>query len=105
MRQACPGCAISNSSCGISSELIHHFPIEAPFQVLFVETYSVGKYSGFKGSKVNLIATCGMTGFSVMEPILHTNLTNFASGILKIQLQFGLCHTIVLNKDSNFGGY
>ncbi len=43
-----------------------------------------------------------MTGFSIMEPIPHTNSTNFASGIMKIQLWFGFCHTIILDKDSKF---
>jgi hypothetical protein len=65
-----------------------------------MDAYSAGKYSGFKGSKVYLIAACGMTGFSTMEPILHANSTKFASGIMKIQLRFGFCHTTVLNKDS-----
>jgi len=45
-----------------------------------------------------------MTGFSVMEPIQHATSSSFASGIMKIQLQFGLCHTIVLDKDSKFFG-
>jgi hypothetical protein len=45
-----------------------------------------------------------MTGLSTMEPIPHANLTNFASGIMKIQIRFGFCHTIVLNRDSNCWG-
>ncbi len=72
--------------------------------MLFVDAYSAGKYSGFEGSKVYLIAACGMTGFSAMETVQHANLTTFASGIMKIQLRFGFCHTIVLDKDSNFWG-
>jgi hypothetical protein len=39
-----------------------------------------------------------------MEPIQHATSTSFASGIMKIQLCFGLCHTIVLDKDSKFFG-
>jgi hypothetical protein len=39
-----------------------------------------------------------------MEPIQHATSTSFASGIMKIQLCFGLCHTIVLYKDSEFFG-
>ncbi len=84
MCHACPGCALSNSSRGTSSELICHFPIKAPFHVLFVDAYSAGQYSGFEGSEIYLIAACGMTGFSVMEPIQHANSSNFASGIMKI---------------------
>ena len=102
MCHACLGCALSNPTRGSSSELIYHFPIEAPFRVLFVNAYSAGKYSGFEGSKIYLIAACSMTGFSAMESIQHANLTTFASGIMKIQLHFGFCHTIILNKDSNF---
>jgi hypothetical protein len=104
MCQACPGCTLSNSLRSTSSELIYHFPIKPPFCVLFVDAYSSGKYSGFERSKIYLIAACGMTGFSSMEPIPHANLTNFASGIMKIQLRFGFCHTIVLDKDSKFFG-
>jgi hypothetical protein len=104
MCHACPGCALLNPLHGSSSELIYHFPIEVPFLVLFVDAYSAGKYSGFEGSKIYLIATCGITGFSAMETIQHANLTTFASGIMKIQLRFGFCHTIVLDKDSIFLG-
>jgi hypothetical protein len=104
MCHTCPGCAFLNPSRGSSSELIYHLPIEVPFRVLFVDAYSAGKYSGSKGSKVYLIAACCMTGFSAMETVQHANLTTFASGIMKIQLRFGFCHTIVLDKDSNFLG-
>jgi hypothetical protein len=72
--------------------------------VLFIEAYSAGKCAGFEGSETYLIAACGMTGFSAMEPIHHANSTNFVSGIIKIQLPFGFCHMIILNKDSTFFG-
>ncbi len=45
----------------------------------------------------------GMTGFAVMEPIKHTMSTTFASALMKVQLRFGLCHTIVLNKGTETG--
>jgi hypothetical protein len=83
---ACPGCALSNPTRSTSSELVYHFPIEAPFRVLFVDGYNAGKHSGFEGSEAYLIAACGMTGFSVMEPIQHATSSSFASGIMKIQL-------------------
>jgi hypothetical protein len=46
----------------------------------------------------------GMRGFAVMEPVKHTTSTTFASALMKVQLCFGLCHTIVLNKDTKFFG-
>ncbi len=39
-----------------------------------------------------------------MEPIQHANSKNFASGIMKIQLRYGFCHTVALDKDSKFFG-
>jgi hypothetical protein len=45
-----------------------------------------------------------MTGFASMEPIQHANSKNFASGIMKIQLRYGFCHTVVLDKDGKFFG-
>jgi hypothetical protein len=104
MCQACPGCALSNPSRSPSSDIVYHFPIKAPFHVLFVDACSAGKYSGFEGSNVYLLASDGMTGFMVMEPIQTPSSTTFASGMMKIQLRFGFCHTIVLNKDSKFFG-
>ncbi len=102
MCHACPGCAFSNPLWSPSSDLVYHFPMKAPFRVLFADAYSAGKQSDFEGSKVYLLVSDGMTGFSVMKPIQHPNSTTFASGIMKVQLRFGFCHTIVLDKDSNF---
>ncbi len=104
MCTACPGCALSNPTKSKSSKLVYNFPIEVPFLVLFVDAYFVGKHSSFDGLEVYLIACCGMTGFASMEPIQHVNSKNFASAIMKIQLRYGFCHTVVLNKDSKFFG-
>jgi hypothetical protein len=105
MCKTCPGCALANPTRGTSSELIYHFSIEAPFKVLFVDAYSAGKYSGFEGNEIYLIASCGMMGFSMMETSSHPNSTTFAAAIMKIQLCYGFCHTIVLDKDSKILGY
>jgi hypothetical protein len=102
MCNACLGCALANPTKSKSSELIYQFPIEAPFLVLFIDAYSAGKHSSFEGFEVYLVACCGMTGFAVMEPISHANSKNFASAIMLLQLCFGFCRTIVLNKDSKF---
>jgi hypothetical protein len=104
MCNACPGCVLSNPGCEKSSELVYHFPIESPFCVLFVDAYKAGNHSSFEGNEAYLISCCGMTSFAVMEPIKHATSQNFVSAIMKIQLQCGLCHTIVLDKDSKFFG-
>jgi hypothetical protein len=104
MCNACPGCALSNPNRGKSSELVYGFPIEAPFLVMHFNAYSAGKHSGFEGSKVYLIGCCGMCGFACMEPVAKPSATTFASAIMKIQLRYGFCHTLVLDKDRKFFG-
>ncbi len=69
MCNACPGCALSNPTCGKSSKLVYGFPIKAPFLVMRFNTYSAGKHSGFEGSKIYLIGCCGMCGFACMDPL------------------------------------
>jgi hypothetical protein len=102
MYNACPGCALANPTKIKSSELVYNFPIKALFLVLFIDAYSAGKHSSFDGVEVYLVVCCGMTGFASMEPILHANSKNFASAIMRIQLRYGFCHTIVLDKDRKF---
>jgi hypothetical protein len=104
MCSTCPGCALTNPTPHISLELVYHFPIDAPFQVLFVHGYSASQQSSFEGNKTYVIACCGMTGFAVMEPVKHDTSATFASALMKVQLRFRLCHTIILDKDTKFFG-
>jgi hypothetical protein len=104
MCQACPGCALANPTKSKSCELVYNFSIEAPFLILHVDAYSAGAHTGFEGSHVYLVACCGMCTFGALEPISGANAMSFASAIMKIQLRFGFCHTIVLDKDSKFFG-
>jgi hypothetical protein len=39
-----------------------------------------------------------------MGPVGNPSATKFASVIMKIQLRYGFCHTLVLDKDSKFFG-
>jgi hypothetical protein len=104
MCSACPGCTLANPTKGHSCKLVYNFPIEVPFLVPHVNAYSAGAHPGFEGSNVYLIACCGMCTFGALEPIASPNATTFASAIMKIQLHYELCHTIVLDKDSKFFG-
>jgi hypothetical protein len=102
MCSACPGCALANPTKGRSCELVYNFPIKAPFLVLHDDAYLAGAHSGFEGSDVYLVTCCSMCTFGAFEPVTSPNATTFALAIMKIQLRYGLCHTIVLNKDSKF---
>jgi hypothetical protein len=104
MCKACPSCTLVNPTKTKSSKLVYNFPIEVPFLVLFIDAHSARKHSTFDGSKVYLITCCGMTGFASIEPIQHANSNNFASGIMRIQLCYRFCHTVVWDKDSKFFG-
>ncbi len=104
MCRACPGCNLANPTNSKSAKLIYHFPIEAPMMVLHIDGYSAGKQIGFKGSERYIIACCGMCTFAAMEPVTNPLATTFASAIVKIILQYGFCHTVVLDKDSKFFG-
>ncbi len=72
--------------------------------VFHIDGYSAGKQIGFKGSETYIIACCGMCTFAAMEPVTKPSATTFASAIMKIILQYGFCHTVVLDKDSKFLG-
>jgi hypothetical protein len=71
-------------------ELIYGFPVSAPFNVMHVDGYQAGDLSSFGGTKIHLIAADGMTTFGCSEPVK------------KVMLTHGICHTIVLDKDSKF---
>jgi hypothetical protein len=100
MCNACPCCALANPTKSKSSKLVYNFPIKAPFLVLFVDAYFEGKHSSFDGFDTYLVACCGITGFASMEPIQHADSRNFGSAIMRTQLHYGFCHTIILDKDS-----
>jgi hypothetical protein len=102
MCNACPGCALANPTKSKSSELVYNFPIKALFLILFVDAYSMGKHSSFDGFDMYLDACCGMTGFASMKPIQNANSKNFALAIMRTQLCYGFCHTIVLDKGRKF---
>jgi len=102
MCKQCPGCALANGRVASSSELLYGFPTTAPFNVLFVDGYSAGDHSSFDGHKVHLIACDGMTTFAASEPVKQANSKTFAKALMKIMLRYGICHTVVLDKDSKF---
>jgi hypothetical protein len=104
MCAACPGCTLSNAAKSKSNELVYNFPMEAPFMVLHVDAYMAGSHTGFEGSEVYLVACCGMCTFGALEPVTGANATTFASAIMKIQLRYGFCHTVILDKEAKFFG-
>ena len=104
MCNACPGCALSNPSKRVSSELVYNFPIQAPFMVMHFDAYAAGKHESFEGHDCYLIGCCGMTAFACGEPISRPSAKTFAAAIMKILLRYGICATAVLDKDTKFYG-
>jgi hypothetical protein len=102
MRNAYPVCALANPTKSKSSELLYNYLIEAPFLVMFVDIYSAGAHSSFDGFDTYLVACCGITDFASMEPIQHANFKNISLAIMRTELCYSFCHTIVLDKDSTF---
>jgi hypothetical protein len=90
MCSACPGYSLLNPT---KSRLI-----KAPFMVLHVDTYMAGSLTGFEGSEMYLVTCCGMCTFGTLKPVSSVNATMLAPAIIKIQLHFGFCHTIVFGQ-------
>ena len=84
--------------------MVYNFTIEVPFLVLHVDAYMAGAHSGFNGSETYIVAFCGMCTFGALEPVTGASVTTFVPAIIKIQLWYGFCHTIVLDEDSQFFG-
>ena len=78
--------------------------MSAPFNVLHVDGYQAGDISSFEGTKVHLITADGMSTFGCSEPVKKGNSTTFTKALMKIMLTHGICHTIMLDKDSKFFG-
>jgi hypothetical protein len=45
-----------------------------------------------------------MNTFAAIKPVSTTDATTYALVIMKIMLQFGFCHTCILDNDSKFYG-
>jgi hypothetical protein len=69
-----------------------------------VDAYMAGSHTVFEGSNICLIACCSICFFGTLEPVSGANATTFASVIMKIQLHYEFCHTIVLDKDKKIYG-
>ena len=80
MCNACPSCALSNTTRGKSSELVYGFPIEALFLVMHIDTYSAGKNSGLRDPRSTLL------GVVVCVDLLAWNLL-LTHPLLRLRLQ------------------
>jgi hypothetical protein len=72
--------------------------------VLHVDGYQAGAAATFDGDSMFLVCACGMTSFGVLEPVKSKDAKGFAASLMRVLLRFGLCHTLVLDKDSKFFG-
>lgn len=81
MCRSCPGCILANRTKMELAESVYNFPIEVPFLMIHCDIYVAGKFAGFEGCTVFLIACCGMCSFACMEPVVHANAESFASAL------------------------
>ena len=102
MCSSCAGCTMANATVTRKSDLLYNFPVDGPMLVLHVDIYTIGVSTSFAGDRSYLIASCGMTTFSVAEPVPECNSETFAQGLMQVMLRFGMAHTIVLDRDSKF---
>jgi hypothetical protein len=104
MCKLCAACSLSNSTHQKSKELLYSFPIDAPFKLVVADIYKAGEIAAFQGEKGLFILLDHMTGFVIIEELLGLNSTIFSRVIMKILLQHGFCHTIIVDADSKFKG-
>ena len=104
MIKMCDGYRLSNSVVHKSAELVYSFPADEPMKVAHADVYTVGTETSFSGHKNFMFVVCGLCTFAFWEPLIELNATSFADAIMKISLSDGLCHTLVLDKDSKFRG-
>ena len=98
----CAACGLSNSRHYKSKELIYSFPVDAPFKLVIVDIYKAGDIAAFDGEKGLFVLLDHMTGFAIVETLLGMNSTIFSKVMMKILLQHGFCHTVVVDADSKF---
>ena len=98
----CAACGLANSCHHQSKELVYSFPVDAPFKLVICDIYKAGDIAAFDGEKGLFILLDHMTGFAVMETVIGMNSTSFSKIMMKILLQHGFCHTVVVDADSKF---
>ena len=77
--KSCPACSLSNITQYCAAYLVYGFPINATMHVLFVDIYSAGADLNFDGTKHYLIASCGMTSFTICKPTIEQNAEAFTA--------------------------
>ena len=73
-------------------------------KVVHADVYTLGSELSFSGHKSFMVLVCGLCTFAHWEPLREMNSTSFSEAIMKILLSYGLCHTIIVDKDSKFMG-
>ena len=93
---------MANATTNRKNVHLYSFPIDAPFRTVHVDIYTMGKTESFDGYKALFILLDHMTSFAVVEPLSQLNSDSFSKAMVKIILQHGLCHTVILDADSKF---
>ena len=97
----CPGCKMANATMNKKQNYLYSFPIDAPFRTIHIDIYMLGKTESFDGDVALFIVLDHMTSFAVVEPVKETNSKTFAKALMKILLTYGLCHTAIVDAETN----
>ena len=104
MIDSCAGCRMANSQRRKCNEIIYSFPTDEPMKVVHADVYSIGSELDFSGNKNFMFLVCGLSTFACWEPLKGQDSKAYTETIMKILLQHGLSHTIIIDKDSKFRG-
>lgn len=102
MCRTCPGCALSNPTKINQQNLYTTSQLRLHSWYFMLISMLQENMPALKVAQFSLY--CSMCTFACKEPIVQANASSFASAFMKIQLQFGICHTVILDKDSKFLG-
>ena len=98
----CAACGLANSTQKRSKELVYSFPVDAPFKLVICDIYKAGDIAAFDGEKALFVLLDHMTGYAVIEGLDGMNSTIFSKVFMKIILQHGFCHTVIVDADPKF---
>ena len=79
MISKCTGYRLVHLAHRPSSEIVYHFPVEAPFLVMHIDIYVVGRHQSFQCCHYDLIISDQMTEISIAVSLHEANGSSIAT--------------------------